>query len=251
MTSCATVEPLLGACLDRELDLTTALTVEDHLATCLDCGAQYERLRALHDEIADADLDWSASVDLARVRRIVAPSEASAPPDPKDWWAFGGWGAKAALAAASVLALAILLPRVIGPNAADAGRELADAHIRALRSDRLVEVQSDDRHNVKPWFQGKLGFSPPVPDLSSRGFTLVGGRVDAIGGTLAAGLVYKRREHIVDVLIAPTGRTSLHASELGGYNMLQWESNGMSLYAVSDLNAAELGEFQRAFSETP
>ena len=112
----------------------------------------------------------------------------------------------------------------------------------------LFDVRSSDQHTVKPWFLGKLDFSPPVEDLSSIGFSLVGGRLDHVGGQPVAALVYQRRLHPISVYIWPAAdRTAASDTRsIRGFQVRHWIRNGMSFWAVSDLNDAELSEFVRA-----
>ncbi len=113
----------------------------------------------------------------------------------------------------------------------------------------MFEVRSSNQHTVKPWFQGKLDVSPPVADLASVGFPLVGGRVDAIGGRRVAALVYQRREHVIDVFVSPArgGVATSDARSIRGFQERHWLQSDLSLWAVSDLNDRELAEFVRAF----
>ena len=120
------------------------------------------------------------------------------------------------------------------------------AHIRALQPDHLVDVMSTEQHTVKPWFAGRLPFSPPVKDLSADGFALTGGRLDYLPGNMAATLVYKRRQHVIDLFIWPSEPEDDRGSSRGvreGYNFARWQTDGMSFWAVSDLNTRELEQF--------
>jgi anti-sigma factor RsiW len=132
-------------------------------------------------------------------------------------------------------------------TAAVAG-EVVEDHVRALRDAHLFEVRSSDQHTVKPWFLGKLDFSPPVEDLSSIGFSLIGGRLDHVAGQPVAALVYQRRLHPINVYIWPAadGTAASDTRTIRGFQVRHWIRNGMSFWAVSDLNDAELSEFVRA-----
>jgi anti-sigma factor RsiW len=110
-----------------------------------------------------------------------------------------------------------------------------------------VQVASSQSHTVKPWFNGRIEFAPSVKDLTDRGFPLVGGRVDVVGGQRAATLVYKRRLHVINVFIwsAADGASSgPMAGAVQGYNTVSWTAGGLTYWAISDLNARELAELQ-------
>jgi anti-sigma factor RsiW len=127
--------------------------------------------------------------------------------------------------------------------------DVVSAHLRSLEPDHLTDVLSSDRHTVKPWFNGRLDVAPPVVDLSAQGFTLIGGRLDAIGGKMVAAIVYRRRAHTINLLIAP-GPAKRHPAtteSVNGFNIRHWADEGMSLWAISDNNAAELEEFGNKF----
>jgi anti-sigma factor RsiW len=115
------------------------------------------------------------------------------------------------------------------------------AHLRSLNGTHLLDVPSTDQHTVKPWFAGKLDFSPPVKEVD--GFPLLGGRIEYFEGHSAATLVYGRRAHIVNLFVWPSAPTPESSQSRNGYQMRTWSANGMTFWAVSDLNPAELADF--------
>ena len=122
-------------------------------------------------------------------------------------------------------------------------------HIRSLQANHLIDLPSSDRHTVKPWFQGKLDFSPPVPDLSELGWTLIGGRLDYLDGRPVAALVYKRRMHNINVFLWPnhgSAGDAIREDDAQGYQILHWNGAETTYWVVSDLNSAELLELGRA-----
>lgn len=137
--------------------------------------------------------------------------------------------------------------------------EVVSGHVRALMLDHLTDVASSDHHTVKPWFNGKLDFSPPVPDLARDGFPLLGGRLDYLGGRPVAALAYGRRSHLIDVFVWPAGPREPEQPERStsrhGYGLIHWSRAGMNYWVVSDLNAMELhqlaGLLQRSDSSAP
>jgi anti-sigma factor RsiW len=231
--SCLEFEALLDPYFDGELPIPEVLATERHLSECAACRNRYEDLAWLRAEIKAAELDYAPSRALAQKVRALGGRERE---PRRAWW----WGA-GLLAAA--LAVFLVAPRV-RVQSDRAGREILDSHLRSLLASSLVEVPSSDRHTVKPWFQGRIGFSPNVPDLSQEGFVLVGGRLEVINQQRVAALVYKRREHVINLFVAEDkAADSQRSSQTNGYNLISWTDRGLSHWAVSDLNEQELSSF--------
>ena len=153
----------------------------------------------------------------------------------------------AALAIAFVTFLGVLTLFRPANNSEDLiAKEMVSAHIRSMMvgDPHLVDVPSTDQHTVKPWFEGKLDFSPSVVDLGQQGFTLIGGRLDYAGGRAVAAIVYKRRQHVINLFVYPeTAQTNGETLTKQGFNIVRWNKAGMTFWAVSDLNAGELQQF--------
>lgn len=180
----------------------------------------------------EAAVRTEIALQSASMRRPVSAS-------PWRWpiWRFGGVGFACGIIVGAVVMLVAGQPR----DAGNLEGELTGSHVRALMANHLTDIASSDQHTVKPWFQGKLDYSPPVQDLGMQGFPLVGGRLDYLSGRAVAALVYRRHDHLINVFVWPDsgdGQTTLGAHQ--GYNVLHWRGGGMQYWAVSDVNAAEL-----------
>lgn len=248
---CAAMRLLIQADLDGELGAAEAAALAAHVETCAGCSAQRAELAELSSRLR-TELPYHSAP--ASLRQSVASRIAGSAPPREDsgrgglrW--FGrrnvrlgqgiSFGAGFALAAG--LALALVLPR----QANLAGDVVAD-HIRALQPGHLTDVVSTDRHTVKPWFNGRLDYSPPVKDFAADGFPLTGGRLDYLNGRPVAALVYHRAQHVIDLYVWPTRRGSDRATVEGsrnGYNYVRWTEGEMTFWVVSDVNAADLGKF--------
>ena len=237
--TCLEAEPLLHARLDNELDVAASAGVDRHLSECRACATQYAALQNLHAEIAAADLSYIP--DPALERKVAARF----PRERESFWS-GRWRGAYALTAALAAALILFVPLTRTPRETDAiSAEILDNHLRALQPDHLVDVPSSDQHTVKPWFQGKTSFSPPVPDLTNAGFILAGGRLEVIHRQPAAAIVYRRRQHVISLYVSPsTGdEAKPELRELDGYHLLHWRQDNLGYWAVSDVNTADLRQF--------
>jgi anti-sigma factor RsiW len=158
-----------------------------------------------------------------------------------------GWLAPGiAGAIAASLALVLLVPHQEGLGL---DRQLVSSHVRSLQPGHLTDVQATDQHVVKPWFNGRIDFSPPVPELAPEGFPLVGGRLDAVNGKTVAAIVYKRRLHTVNLFVWPASAAGERAVEEEGFAVREWSAGGLRFAAVSDIAPQELGRFEAIFRD--
>jgi len=244
---CKDAQNLINGYVDGELDLVGNLEIEQHIQGCSLCTQGYKKHQVLRNAIKAGSLYFKAPADLRRriqlSLRKAAKAEAGRRMLPK-WW----FNIAAPMAAAAVILLA-LVPFLRGPSADDllAG-EVISSHVRSLMVSHLADVSSSDQHTVKPWFAGKLNFSPPVEDLAKQGFPLIGGRLDYLEDRPVAALVYQRHRHFINLFVWPSGSDA----EVGtktisrqGYDLFHWTKYGMTFWAASDLNNSELQEFIR------
>jgi anti-sigma factor RsiW len=236
----------LSAYFDGELDAAQGRAFEDHLAACPDCTRELATLRELRTALRDESLRYGPPAGLdGRIRNAVR--SASPATATRRRWAEAL--TTAAALAAAILFGASLAPTLQAPSAAEQlVAEVTAGHARSLLADHLFDVASTDRHTVKPWFQGRVDFSPPVPDLKDHGFELAGGRLEFLDGRPAAALVYRRRQHIINLIVWPaaSGRNeNLESLSRRGYNLAHWTGSGLTFWAVSELNAEELQQFAR------
>jgi anti-sigma factor RsiW len=242
MSACPDKELLLHALADGELDAGNVLAIEAHLASCPACAAELEAIREVKVRLTAAPLAYKAPAGLLE-RLEAAIDDAERPPPRRrigveSWVLGGGMGA----IAASLALLAFL------PSGAGLQSELIDAQARSLEAQHLVDVQTSDRHTVKPWFNGKVDFAPPVVDLAPQGYPLVGGRLDRVDGKRVAALVFRRRAHVINLFIwpgdAPAAPSLDHKQ---GYSLVRWGRGGLVFWAVSDIDSADLRGFQADF----
>lgn len=237
---CKEAARLLHGYLDGELELSTSLEFEKHLSACPTCGREYEEQRSLQSLIR-AQAVYHDAPEALRARVL---QERKAPENSAALSRFP-WRAWAIAASAAFLALLtwqlFFSPRDIAASNL-LPEEVLASHVRSLMAQHLTDVASSDQHTVKPWFDGKLDFSPPVKDLTTQGFPLVGGRLDYLDGRPVAALVYRHRKHIINVFIWPGNGAAVGMSmqSIQGYHIFHWTQNAMHFWMVSDLKQAEL-----------
>lgn len=242
--TCLEAKPLLHAFADGELDFTKSLEMESHLRECQACALVQEEIRGLGLLMKDASLRLSPSASFEKRLRSAVRREAQEKPATQSWWRWSMAAASLAVVALAVWAAVVIVNRPSSDTLV--AQEVVASHVRSLMPQHLMDVTSSDQHTVKPWFDGKLDFSPPVKDLSQQGFELKGGRLDYIENRPVAALIYQRRQHLINVFVWParSGSTSAtQASVSQGYNLIRWNNAGMQWWAISDLNLAELQDF--------
>jgi anti-sigma factor RsiW len=261
--SCEEYNTLIHGYLDGELDLLSTLRLEAHLPECASCAQTYGSHRALRSAMSSGKLYFKPPNELAerihlslhqasKAERVASLSVWEAL-KPMRWRI--SWPSMSIAAAAVLVAMIVwrLGPGTFGPSPEDLmAQEVLSSHVRSLMANHLTDVPSSDQHTVKPWFDGKVDFSPPVKDLSGDGFPLVGGRLDYLEDRPVAALVYQRRKHFINLFIWPLSEDSRQKTATRqGYNLFHWTQSGMTYWVVSDLNWTELQEFVRLLQGPP
>lgn len=249
---CKESQRLLGADLDGELDPPNSASLAAHRNDCADCTREYEALAALHARLRESAKRYAAPPHLAQRVRAALPTAAPAPaPTRRRWsWAWINFGAFATATAAFIVTLGLYLARP--GDGARLDDELVASHYRALQVDHLTDVASSDQHTVKPWFTGKLDFSPPAYDFAARGYALVGGRLDYLGGRNVAALAYQHRKHVINVFVwrePGPAATGTGARSEQGFHLLGWSDDGLAFRAVSDAAPRDLAELRDLIAE--
>ncbi len=245
--NCHEIQDLLHGYLDDELDVVSSLAIERHLQDCAMCAQTYNNAQALHSALRTSPLSLQAPLHLhKRVRSAVRRASPAARPHLREW----SWRWLGACAALALLAVALWRLWPIPFGAVTDGRlaqDIVASHVRSLMVSHLTDVTSSDQHTVKPWFEGKLDFSPVVEDLTGYGFPLVGGRLDYLDNRPVAALVYRRRQHVINLFLWPAPRQAGGETIClyQGYTLRHWTTAGMTYWAVSDLHDSELREFVR------
>lgn len=248
---CDEAGELIGAYFDQELEADARREVAAHLGGCAACTALGDDMRRVSRQVAALGRERAPRDLAADLRALLAVAESA--PAPRVAMPHGllhqGWLRQAAalLLACGVTAAATALVISRSSDVALIERDVAAAHVRSLLQDSPMQIASSDNHTVKPWFAGRLEFSPAVRDLSAEGFPLAGARLDYIGERRVAALVYRRRLHVVNVFLWPSAggvETAPHESSVRGYNVISWKKGGIAYWAISDLNMGELRELQ-------
>jgi anti-sigma factor RsiW len=246
--NCQEAQGLIHGYVDGELDVVRAVEFEKHLSDCEDCKRRVSTLKALGGRVRELYANPPDSVRAAVLSKLNKQEHPRARLSINRQRIFA--------IAASVLLLvaaAYIVARMATSSSSNdlLAQEVVSSHVRSLMATHLMDVPSSDQHTVKPWFAGRLDFSPVVKDLSSDGFSLIGGRLDYVDGRPVAALVFQRRQHYINLFTWPTdgGRDKDPRRETRqGYNIVNWTRSQAIYWAVSDLNGDELMGFARAYS---
>ena len=266
--NCTEAKLLLHPYFDGELDLVRSLEIEKHMQGCTGCAAENNSLHSLRSALRSVSLAYAAPQSLRKsVRQLVTVQEESPRPQGAHWntepkraepvlgapvprensrssrtpWFWQLWAVGATAFAALLLTM-----RLAGTGGQDLlANEMVSDHVRSMMPGHLTDVVSSDQHTVKPWFNGKLDFSPTVKDFAADGFPLVGGRLDYLHGREVAALIYQRNKHVINVFVWPVNADKMEKTaneSIRGYNLISRDIDGLHYALVSDLNAAELGQ---------
>jgi anti-sigma factor RsiW len=241
----------MDAHLDRELDPVTATGIEAHLKSCTACANAFAAQTALQAALRKSAPYHAAPAGLAaRVGRQfnatgVKVEKKATPRQP--WLPLF-----AAVAATAVATWTTVAQLDSGKRDDVIAEQIISGHARAILTTHLADVASSDQHTVKPWLSSKLDFSPPVTDLAAAGFPLAGGRLDYVDHRPVAALVYRHRQHVINLFVWPDEKahagTAMKSSARQGYNLLHWNGEGLTYWAISDLNPADIKTFAATYA---
>jgi anti-sigma factor (TIGR02949 family) len=248
---CDDCRDTLNAYVDGELMPEETETIRDHIASCSKCASEHETLTALSRRLKEG-LERRRAPDVlkARIRGALAQPDAFEPvarPRRLPWAGLIAAGLVVAVLSSGA-SFAVARRNASPPSI---GQQVLSSHIRSLMPGHLTDVESNDSHNVKPWFNGRVDLSPAVPRLDSAGFPLVGGRLDYVGGRPVTAVVYMRRQHVINVFSWPSDDRGSHATALStekGYHLVRWSDGGVEFWVASDLNVPELEQFVALFA---
>ena len=249
--NCQECHDYIDAYIDNELDISSTILVKQHLRECLDCQQLLESRKAVGALLDNPQVRFEVPDSLlGRIQSALPLPRSDVKPRSGSRFVVPWFTIPLALAAtiAVMLGLAFLnqggvFDRSHGNTLA---QEVISSHVRSLLATHLFDVPSTDQHTVKPWFDGKLKFPPPVHDFAERRFRLTGGRLDYLNGREVAAIVYQRRLHIINLFTWPSesGRnTAVESFTKDGYNVSHWDRDGFAFWAVSDVNAEDLRAF--------
>ena len=255
---CAHIRGLLHGYADKELDLPSVVAVDNHLQSCAACRTIFDQCSALQSTVRRHASYFTASVALAdRIRAQIWELTASTPAmtvKPRRQW-FQPWQwlqVGAAIAATAALTWTTAL-QLNSPSQDDQiSEQVIASYARSELTGHATDVATSDQHTVKPWLSGRLDFSPQVVDLTADGFPLIGGRLDYLDRRPVATLVYRHRQHSINLYVWPNSNSgrpaAMQAFSRRGYNLLHWNDGGMTYWAISDVGPADLKTFAGTYA---
>jgi anti-sigma factor RsiW len=250
--NCQQSQPLIELYADGELDAAGMVELEKHIHDCPACALAWRNALGLKKALKQEALYFPAPTEWRR--RVEKELRSQITAGPRWGWGNLKWLTAATSGLATVCVMLLLFVTLTRPSVEQRlTQEVVAGNLRSLMAEHMLDVVSTDQHTVKPWFNGRLDFSPPVKDLAAQEFPLAGGRLDYLGGRSVAALVYHRHKHVINLFIWPvTGRDSPPTipAPLRGYNVIHWTKAEMTFWAVSDLNDGELMEFAQDYAAT-
>ena len=249
--NCHESHDYIDAYIDNELDIASTILVKQHLRDCFGCQQLLESQKVVGDLLHNPRVRFEVPDSLlGRIQSALRASRSEMKQQSRNRFVIPWFSIPLAMAAtiAVMIGLALLNQGGVFDRSQDNSLavDVISSHLRSLLATHLFDVPSTDQHTVKPWFDGKLKFSPPVHDFAELGFRLTGGRLDYLNGREVAALVYQRRLHIINLFIWPSesGRNTAGQSfAKDGYNVSHWYREGFEFWAVSDVNAEDLRTF--------
>lgn len=248
---CNESQSLMTAYIDGELEPSSVILLRTHLDTCAECTEAYRQMRGVQETVKTHAAYHAAPSHLQHRIRAALPRPA---PRAKKFanlpWTWINFGVAAACSVAFAVSLSLYLSV---PSLQDRIEdEVVASHARSLMVAHLSDVISTDQHTVKPWFSGKLDFSPTVYDFAQQGFSLVGGRLDYLDHRPVAAMAYRHRLHVLNLFVWPQtahNDTPQITASRQGYQLIHWSQSGMCYWLISDMNAQELTEFKHLLTE--
>jgi anti-sigma factor RsiW len=255
---CTQTRSLMHGRLDQELDLASAMAIDQHLQSCAACKKIYDQHSTLRSAVRQHATYHAAPAGLAdRVRADLDRTAVSTPAKTErprwQWLRFGRWFQLGAAMAATAAVTWTAALQLNGPAQDELiAEQVIAGHARSVLTGHLADLATSDQHTVKPWLSGKLDFSPPVMDLTTAGFPLIGGRLDYLDNRPVAALVYRRDRHLINLFVWPDPKSDrtrpTQTLSKQGYHVLHWRDAGMTFWAISDLNPAEIKVFAEAYA---
>ena len=248
--TCKETRDVLNAYMDGELDSAGSLAVETHMRGCASCLGEVESLHALASAIENGSLRFKAPDHLKR--KVQGAIRAANPPARNSffYWRWASVLASLVLVAAVTWTVTTYWTRSAGETLLV--NDIVSSHVRSMMANHVTDVASSNSHTVKPWFSGKLDYSPPTKDFTEQGYRLIGGRLDYLDNRPVAALVYQRSQHFINLFVWPSNETATTKEEQlarQGYNLIHWNQSGMTYWLVSELNLPELEECARLLKQ--